>query len=80
MLSDDLRCINRMILVISINGLHHETSSKDLGVTCISCLRVCLLPKYACDVEAEVVGKPSPMFFQSVLADMGIQPSQVGVT
>uniref|UniRef100_A0A3B3RIX9 Phospholysine phosphohistidine inorganic pyrophosphate phosphatase n=1 Tax=Paramormyrops kingsleyae TaxID=1676925 RepID=A0A3B3RIX9_9TELE len=32
--------------------------------------------EYACDVEAEVVGKPSPVFFQSVLADMGIQPSQ----
>lgn len=32
--------------------------------------------QYACDVEAEVVGKPAPMFFQSVLADMGVQPSE----
>ncbi|KAJ8264458.1 hypothetical protein GJAV_G00149400 [Gymnothorax javanicus] len=32
--------------------------------------------EYACDVEAEVVGKPAPMFFQSVLTDMGIQPQE----
>ncbi|KAJ8404803.1 hypothetical protein AAFF_G00331900 [Aldrovandia affinis] len=32
--------------------------------------------EYACDVEAEVVGKPAPMFFQSALTDMGIQPQQ----
>ncbi|XP_062859589.1 phospholysine phosphohistidine inorganic pyrophosphate phosphatase [Trichomycterus rosablanca] len=32
--------------------------------------------EYACDVEAEVVGKPAPMFFQSVLDDMGIQPHE----
>lgn len=30
--------------------------------------------EYACDIEAEVIGKPAPMFFQSVLNDMGIQP------
>ncbi|KAG9346071.1 hypothetical protein JZ751_007889 [Albula glossodonta] len=33
-------------------------------------------PLYACDIEAEVVGKPAPMFFQSALTDMGIQPEQ----
>ncbi|XP_066522338.1 phospholysine phosphohistidine inorganic pyrophosphate phosphatase isoform X2 [Hoplias malabaricus] len=33
--------------------------------------------EYACDVEAEVVGKPAPMFFQSVLTDMGLQPHEV---
>ncbi|XP_036427765.1 phospholysine phosphohistidine inorganic pyrophosphate phosphatase [Colossoma macropomum] len=32
--------------------------------------------EYACDIEAEVVGKPAPMFFQSVLNDMGIQPHE----
>ncbi|KAL2078569.1 hypothetical protein ACEWY4_026254 [Coilia grayii] len=32
--------------------------------------------EYACDVEAEVVGKPSAMFFQSVLNDMGVQPHE----
>ncbi|KAG7492646.1 hypothetical protein MATL_G00016870 [Megalops atlanticus] len=32
--------------------------------------------EYACDVEAEVVGKPAPMFFQSALTDMGIQPQE----
>ncbi|KAI5606705.1 phospholysine phosphohistidine inorganic pyrophosphate phosphatase, partial [Silurus asotus] len=33
--------------------------------------------EYACDLEAEVVGKPAPMFFQSVLNDMGLQPHEV---
>uniref|UniRef100_W5K184 Phospholysine phosphohistidine inorganic pyrophosphate phosphatase n=1 Tax=Astyanax mexicanus TaxID=7994 RepID=W5K184_ASTMX len=33
--------------------------------------------EYACDVEAEVVGKPAPMFFQTVLNDMGLQPHEV---
>ncbi|KAG7507910.1 phospholysine phosphohistidine inorganic pyrophosphate phosphatase [Solea senegalensis] len=32
--------------------------------------------EYACDLEAEVIGKPSPMFFQSVLSDMGLQPCE----
>ncbi|XP_035468207.1 phospholysine phosphohistidine inorganic pyrophosphate phosphatase [Scophthalmus maximus] len=32
--------------------------------------------EYACDLEAEVIGKPSPMFFQSVLTDMGLQPHE----
>ncbi|XP_062330767.1 phospholysine phosphohistidine inorganic pyrophosphate phosphatase isoform X1 [Osmerus eperlanus] len=32
--------------------------------------------EYACDVEAEVIGKPAPMFFQSVLNNMGIQPQE----
>uniref|UniRef100_A0A665WN31 Phospholysine phosphohistidine inorganic pyrophosphate phosphatase n=1 Tax=Echeneis naucrates TaxID=173247 RepID=A0A665WN31_ECHNA len=32
--------------------------------------------EYACDLKAEVIGKPSPMFFQSVLNDMGLQPSE----
>ncbi|KAJ3607685.1 hypothetical protein NHX12_024736 [Muraenolepis orangiensis] len=33
--------------------------------------------EYACDVEAEVIGKPSPAFFNSVLRDMGLEPHQV---
>ncbi|KAG7228042.1 hypothetical protein INR49_005664 [Caranx melampygus] len=33
--------------------------------------------EYACDLEAEVIGKPSSMFFQSVLNDMGLQPHEV---
>lgn len=33
--------------------------------------------EYACDVQAEVVGKPSPEFFQSVLRDMNLQPHEV---
>ncbi|XP_072311842.1 phospholysine phosphohistidine inorganic pyrophosphate phosphatase [Eucyclogobius newberryi] len=32
--------------------------------------------EYACDVKAEVIGKPSQAFFRSVLGDMGIQPQQ----
>uniref|UniRef100_A0A3B3ZIQ9 Phospholysine phosphohistidine inorganic pyrophosphate phosphatase n=1 Tax=Periophthalmus magnuspinnatus TaxID=409849 RepID=A0A3B3ZIQ9_9GOBI len=32
--------------------------------------------EYACDVKAQVIGKPSPTFFQSVLNDMGIQPHE----
>ncbi|XP_062234494.1 phospholysine phosphohistidine inorganic pyrophosphate phosphatase isoform X1 [Platichthys flesus] len=33
--------------------------------------------EYACDLKAEVIGKPSPRFFQSVLNDMGLQPHEV---
>ncbi|XP_040922983.1 phospholysine phosphohistidine inorganic pyrophosphate phosphatase [Toxotes jaculatrix] len=32
--------------------------------------------EYACDLEAEVIGKPSPMFFHSVLSDMALQPHE----
>ncbi|XP_068610787.1 phospholysine phosphohistidine inorganic pyrophosphate phosphatase [Brachionichthys hirsutus] len=32
--------------------------------------------EYACDLKAEVIGKPSPVFFQSVLNDMGLQPRE----
>ncbi|MBN3299025.1 phospholysine phosphohistidine inorganic pyrophosphate phosphatase [Amia ocellicauda] len=32
--------------------------------------------EFACDVEAEVVGKPAQMFFKSVLADMGLEPHE----
>lgn len=32
--------------------------------------------EYACDLEAEVIGKPSTTFFQSVLSDMGLQPHE----
>ncbi|KAL0964788.1 hypothetical protein UPYG_G00328960 [Umbra pygmaea] len=32
--------------------------------------------EYACDTEAEVVGKPAPTFFQKVLDDMGIPPHE----
>nr|XP_032818507.1 phospholysine phosphohistidine inorganic pyrophosphate phosphatase isoform X4 [Petromyzon marinus] len=33
--------------------------------------------EYACDVEAEVVGKPSKSFFMAAVNDMGLTPSQV---
>uniref|UniRef100_H3DQ21 Phospholysine phosphohistidine inorganic pyrophosphate phosphatase n=2 Tax=Tetraodon nigroviridis TaxID=99883 RepID=H3DQ21_TETNG len=33
--------------------------------------------EYACDIKAEVFGKPSSLFFQSVLNDMGLQPHEV---
>lgn len=36
-----------------------------------------VLLQYACDVKAEVFGKPSPLFFQSALNDMGLQPHEV---
>ncbi|MEQ2194868.1 hypothetical protein XENOCAPTIV_004161 [Xenoophorus captivus] len=32
--------------------------------------------EYACDLKAEVIGKPSPTFFQSVLNDMGLKPNE----
>uniref|UniRef100_A0A8C6VHX9 Phospholysine phosphohistidine inorganic pyrophosphate phosphatase n=1 Tax=Naja naja TaxID=35670 RepID=A0A8C6VHX9_NAJNA len=32
--------------------------------------------EYACDIQAEVVGKPAKMFFQSALTEMGIEPHQ----
>ncbi|XP_044301622.1 phospholysine phosphohistidine inorganic pyrophosphate phosphatase isoform X4 [Varanus komodoensis] len=32
--------------------------------------------EYACDIEAEVVGKPAKMFFQSALTELGIEPHQ----
>uniref|UniRef100_A0A3B5Q211 Phospholysine phosphohistidine inorganic pyrophosphate phosphatase n=1 Tax=Xiphophorus maculatus TaxID=8083 RepID=A0A3B5Q211_XIPMA len=32
--------------------------------------------EYACDLKAEVIGKPSPTFFQSVLSDMGLKPHE----
>ncbi|XP_062491188.1 phospholysine phosphohistidine inorganic pyrophosphate phosphatase isoform X4 [Pezoporus occidentalis] len=32
--------------------------------------------EYACDVEAEVVGKPAKPFFESALAAMGVPPQQ----
>ncbi|XP_043568587.1 phospholysine phosphohistidine inorganic pyrophosphate phosphatase isoform X1 [Chiloscyllium plagiosum] len=33
--------------------------------------------EYACDIEAEVVGKPAKMFFLSAVSDMSLQPDQV---
>ncbi|KAM9425284.1 phospholysine phosphohistidine inorganic pyrophosphate phosphatase isoform 2-T2 [Pholidichthys leucotaenia] len=33
--------------------------------------------EYACDLKAEVIGKPSATFFHSVLSDMGLQPHEV---
>ncbi|XP_052532829.1 phospholysine phosphohistidine inorganic pyrophosphate phosphatase isoform X6 [Tympanuchus pallidicinctus] len=32
--------------------------------------------EYACDVQAEVVGKPAKAFFESALAEMGVAPEQ----
>lgn len=37
-----------------------------------------LSPQYACGIEAEVVGKPSPEFFKSALQEMGLEAHQVG--
>lgn len=39
---------------------------------------LCPLFQYACGVEAEVVGKPSPDFFKSALQEMGVEAHQVG--
>jgi ribonucleotide monophosphatase NagD (HAD superfamily) len=36
---------------------------------------VYILLQYACDIEAEIVGKPSNAFFNAVLQDMG-QPAE----
>ncbi|XP_041368139.1 phospholysine phosphohistidine inorganic pyrophosphate phosphatase-like [Gigantopelta aegis] len=33
--------------------------------------------EYACDLEAEVVGKPSAAFFEAAVQDMGVEPGQV---
>ncbi|XP_046567217.1 phospholysine phosphohistidine inorganic pyrophosphate phosphatase-like [Haliotis rubra] len=33
--------------------------------------------EYACDIEAEVVGKPSPSFFNAALEDMGVTSDKV---
>ncbi|XP_060698407.1 phospholysine phosphohistidine inorganic pyrophosphate phosphatase [Hemiscyllium ocellatum] len=33
--------------------------------------------EYACDIEAEVVGKPAKMFFLSAVSDMSLEPDQV---
>lgn len=35
------------------------------------------LPQYACGIEAEVVGKPSPEFFKSALQEMGVEAHEV---
>ncbi|XP_015277689.1 PREDICTED: phospholysine phosphohistidine inorganic pyrophosphate phosphatase [Gekko japonicus] len=32
--------------------------------------------EYACDIQAEVVGKPAKMFFQSALREMGVEPHE----
>ncbi|XP_010220670.1 PREDICTED: phospholysine phosphohistidine inorganic pyrophosphate phosphatase [Tinamus guttatus] len=32
--------------------------------------------EYACDVQAEVVGKPAKSFFESALAELGVEPQQ----
>ena len=40
---------------------------------------LCLsLLQYACGIQAEVVGKPSPEFFKSALREMGVEAHQVG--
>lgn len=37
------------------------------------------LCQYACGIEAEVVGKPSPEFFKSALQAIGLEAHQVRV-
>lgn len=36
--------------------------------------------EYACDVKAEVVGKPDPSFFGAAVEDMGLKPEEVGLS
>lgn len=36
--------------------------------------------EYACDVKAEIIGKPSQRFFQSVLDDMGVNANEVSLS
>ena len=33
--------------------------------------------EYACDVKAEIVGKPAESFYKAALDDMGVQPDEV---
>jgi HAD superfamily hydrolase (TIGR01458 family) len=33
--------------------------------------------EYACDVQAKVIGKPSPTFFGMVIQDMKLDPSEI---
>ncbi|XP_067225239.1 phospholysine phosphohistidine inorganic pyrophosphate phosphatase isoform X3 [Chanodichthys erythropterus] len=47
----------------------------DVGVF-MKALEVNTVNEYACDVQAEVVGKPSADFFQTVLNDMSLQPHE----
>lgn len=51
------------------------------GLTCGFVLNPrCVLfsSQYACGIEAEVVGKPSPEYFQSALKEMGVEAHEVG--
>ena len=43
----------------------------------IECLMLTIILQFACDIEAEVVGKPSPTFFKTALDDMGIAADKV---
>ena len=36
-----------------------------------------VFPQYACGIEAELVGKPSPEFFKSALREMRVEAHQV---
>ncbi|KAK6185350.1 hypothetical protein SNE40_007603 [Patella caerulea] len=49
---------------------------KDAGELCldVGCYMKAL--EYACDIEAEVVGKPSSNFFNAALEDMGVDASE----
>ncbi|MBN3286918.1 LHPP phosphatase, partial [Polyodon spathula] len=53
-----------------------ETDGLKLDVGVYMKALACPVSQYACDIEAEVVGKPAKMFFQSALADMDVEPHQ----
>lgn len=40
---------------------------------------LCCILQYACDVQAEVVGKPSKTFFNTALQDMNVRPENVSI-
>ena len=40
-------------------------------------LYIYILFQYACDITAQVVGKPSPDFFKAALNDLGLNPEEV---
>ena len=35
--------------------------------------------QFACDIEAKVVGKPSNVFFETAVKDIGVRPENVSM-
>lgn len=67
--------INSHILFIQLTGLGDEQML--FWSAFFVCVSLFFFFQYACDVQAEVVGKPAKMFFESALAEMGVPPQQV---